>query len=315
VGFLNWLTKTYYFSVLQGTFESLSSAKIPTPHHFPKESGKLKEEGQPMIAIFPKIAECIFDKDVEKLVCMVRSYYGEDQVHSPKLDVLALCTQIGLRIHFLDLEYPGAIVCVDERGGFDSKIFLSRKAMRGQDQNFTLAHLLGHFFLHIQPGIIKGELGRKGFKEFVQPMERYLASRYESDVEEEADQFAAALLMPLGMVNRAGEQVSDRGRIADIFGLPKAVIERRLQLIHGPEQRLSIRAVVKAADPVAPKMTTQAPRPAPSEGVSSEGPNFLDLYRQIQETKASPVSKGQPSGSTGMAKIREIARRLDPSLK
>jgi hypothetical protein len=264
-----------------------------------------------MLAIFPKVAECALDQDVEKLACMVRHYFGADKGYRPQISVLEICASLSLPVYQYDLKYAGALVCKDQAGAFEACLFLGKGLPEGFEREFTTAHMLGHFLLHIQPGIIRGEIKSKGFKEPEAVHHRYIKGAYEGSrealLEKQADEFAASLFMPYGMLNRARLRITDSNKLAEFFGVPRPVLDRRIQA-------LSQSQIARPDETVLVHKNTEV------EHVGSE--NFLQLYQTMEKNPADPAKRSDktnppaalPTGK-GMDRIREIARKLDSGVK
>lgn len=115
----------------------------------------------------------------------------------------------------------------DERieGAFDrssSTIFLSKEDSF-EEKNFTLAHELGHYRLH-------EELDRDVFTMY--QMNDLLERQGKDQREDQADQFAASLLMPKELVEELWPASgNDLDKMVEIFGVPRAVVEFRLELL------------------------------------------------------------------------------------
>lgn len=95
-------------------------------------------------------------------------------------------------------------------------------------QHFTLAHELGHYFLH--PEILKQE---KGFIDsdssldttnILYRLDNAVQNRYET----EANHFAASLLMPSSLVHDAWEVVNDIEECAKLFKVSTIAMTIRL---------------------------------------------------------------------------------------
>lgn len=190
-----------------------------------------------MIAIFPEIVAAAAKGDVERLAVLARKYFGAGDAYAPRLDVQALLVYAGVEVEALPLETPGALVAKDERGAF--KIVAIVGTHRDEaETRFLLAHMLGHVMLDILPVIARGDWQVSGLREVASPLKRYgqggvdqmpgQGAGPEARREELADRFAAALIMPLGMVRRAHEKFQDVAKTAAFFGVPRACLERRL---------------------------------------------------------------------------------------
>jgi len=188
-----------------------------------------------MIAIFPEIATKAASNDVENLAVLVRKYFGGSDTYAPCPDVSALVENVGIKIQRVPFECEGALLARDERGTFEI-IAIVREGTPLETERFLLAHLLGHFLFDVQPLIARGDWTVSGLREVVCPERRYSngfslaeVSAAELKKEERSDDFAAAILMPKGMIMRAMEKIGNIGRVAVFFGVPQACLTRRLQ--------------------------------------------------------------------------------------
>ncbi|MEY4631916.1 MAG: IrrE N-terminal-like domain [Pseudomonadota bacterium] len=184
-----------------------------------------------MIAIFPQLAACAKSRDLEKLAVLVRTQYG---FTVPKLDADALLQATGIDVESLELDCAGNLLVQDEKGQFAIIAVLPQK-LHDEVRRFRLAHLLGHFLLHVQHKIADGTFKGHGFQEVECPYARYvsgkapaLQSREEVDAELAADEFAAALLMPKSLVEAALAKGATPDALASFFGCPVALVQRRL---------------------------------------------------------------------------------------
>jgi hypothetical protein len=134
-------------------------------------------------------------------------------------EVQALVRRIGGRINLLQLpderQLDGGSLAV--RGPGDLDIYLSPYTGRLRD-NFTIAHELGHYFLHTgtPPGTNGGVFGRYG-----------------DDIRErQANRFAAALLMPrTRFLQLADRYANNEVTLASCFNVsPKAAQVRLISL-------------------------------------------------------------------------------------
>lgn len=187
-----------------------------------------------MIAIFPQIAACATQRDVEKLAALVRTQFA---FTSPALDIGALMQAMGIEYESLDLDCCGTLLVRDEKGQF-SVVALIPSGVPGQVARFRLAHLLGHFLLDIQGKIAEGNYSGHGYREIQCPYARYVTgvagdlsngmSPDESAVEDLADDFAAAVLLPESIVQAAVAKGADLPELARFFGCSPQLMNRRL---------------------------------------------------------------------------------------
>lgn len=193
-----------------------------------------------MIAIFPQLAAAASAGEIEQLAILVRRYFGGREVFAPRPNLQALLQAAGLAVSRIDSEEIGALLAKDERGSFAIVAVVGREVSMVSER-FLLAHLLGHYLLDVQPLIARGEWQVSGFREVICPLQRYSAggtdlsdtdatlAQHDARREERADAFAAALLLPRGMVRRAAEKFREVEAVADFFAVSRACMLRRLQ--------------------------------------------------------------------------------------
>lgn len=135
-----------------------------TPYNFPIESG---------------LPKAVVDKFASDLAYHLK--------YEPGADLLPVVEGLGGRISILDVsdfsELPSGSIRIEREGNFEISLAAHTGPMRDR---FTIAHELGHYFLHyLYPN-------KNG-----QHIERLEAARYGSGrVEWEANWFAAGFLMP-----------------------------------------------------------------------------------------------------------------------
>lgn len=95
-------------------------------------------------------------------------------------------------------------------------------------QNFTIAHELGHYFLHAE--IIKTEEALVDSDNSLgNPTLFRLDDAAHSKIETEANNFAASLTMPEQLVRKAWEGLSDVEEVAKIFKVSVSAMSIRLE--------------------------------------------------------------------------------------
>lgn len=298
-----------------------------------------------MIAIFPEIVACVANKDIERLVVLVRKYYAGKASTAPKLDFVNLVEAVGIRLEVGPLE-DDAILCVkDERGMFQVVGFMNESIQARDERSFLLAHLLGHFFLHVQPHIAKGEWNTSGLREILSPAKRYSGELLQNtaeiqgeQMEQEADSFAAALIMPKAMLTKAYNKFKSVQKTADFFGVNERTAQRRLGQLglvedkpvsfgHA-EHRLKNESLSKSSDlkGVTPasrdvlrsdrKSDTRASKPISNAyAKQSYAKNNEPATEAKSPASESPASDPSESKLTGLARIRELAKKIDQSVK
>jgi Zn-dependent peptidase ImmA (M78 family) len=284
-----------------------------------------------MLALFPEIAACAQTGDLEKLSVMVRQYFAGDDAAKPSLDADDLVRNFGIPVQTEFLDFHGAIAVADVKGEIKAT-FLINKSLNHETRQFTLCHLLGHFVLHIQPALTKGEWKSSGFKEEFCPLGRYASteglsgmSAHEFAAEDLADRFAGALLMPAAMVSRAMEKLGDVAKVAQVFGVSAQLVARRLDDLTGKQTDSS---ALRAGARILKNNTANASQQSPATLRSDEVPPS-QLIRDVNQV-VPPTSRviathsyndaahgehrpreREDSELKGMARIRELARKLD----
>jgi len=126
--------------------------------------------------------------------------------------------------NFEDEEISGVILYKEEK--FNILINKSKPKTR---QHFTIAHELGHYFLH--PDIIKSEeviVDGDNFLDGSQILYRLdVAER--NIIETEANNFAASLIMPEELVKKAWNTVRNADECAKIFQVSVLAMSIRLE--------------------------------------------------------------------------------------
>ena len=247
-----------------------------------------------MIAIFPEIAHLSMTGDFEALSVAIRRYFAVGKPTDPKLDLEALVKDFGIRVRFEAADCPAIMVGMDRNGRFEFEMLLS-SSLSPLESKFAMAHLLGHFLFDIQPLLARGEFDKSGWKEDVSPLVRYLSRIVKDDGEQLSDQFAAALMLPQGMVLRAFEKLSDPKQVGDVFGVSGGLVTRRLEDL----ERLSPRT--KAL----PKF---------EESLASPQVNYKKTVEAYPKPQTPANVDQGPRKTQGMDRIRELARKIDKSI-
>lgn len=284
-----------------------------------------------MLALFPEISACAQTGDLERLSVMIRQYFAGDGAVKPGLDADDLVRTFGIPVQTEFLDFHGAIAVADIKGEIKAK-FLVNKSLSHEKRQFILCHLLGHFILHIQPALAKGDWKSSGFKEECCPMSRYACgeglsgmSAHEFAAEDLADRFAAALLMPAAMVSRAMEKLGDPGKVAQVFGVSAQLVARRLDDVSGKHTPVSAHRAGAACVELSARDTSQQNRDAvrpnevpPSQLIRDVNQVVPPTSRAIAAHTYNDAAHGEhqarerdDSELKGMARLRELARKLD----
>ncbi len=294
-----------------------------------------------MIAIFPEIAACSASGDLERLGILVRNYFGSEQKFAPELRMVEVLKNVGIEVQRLPLDSRAALLAKDEKGVFEIIAVLS-EGLSVNEERFTLAHLLGHFLINVQPLIARGDWNVSGYREMCCPMKRYgqgsamtdLSSE-DQEIESIADDFAAATLMPKAMVKRAMEKAQDEEKVAAFFGVPMTVLRRRMQqigvsseandpvnFIDAAQQvgkpvdgKLSIKAQEEAQQLIAPDAIGTVPKSFAAANYSKTNspanPRSKATIVKSEKTDEPSDNPKPPQLIKGMDRIRELARQMD----
>ena len=285
-----------------------------------------------MLALFPEIASAAQSGDLEKLSVLIRTYFAADEATKPRLDAAAVVRHFGLPIGIDSTKYFGAIGVRDVGGNIRASIML-RDQLTAEQKSFLLCHLLGHFVLHVQPVLARGEWKTSGFRENIDPIRRYAFGEGVSGIsaqdyaaEDLADRFAGALLMPAAMFRRAMEKLKDPVKVAAVFGVTKETVERRiddLSTAH-PVEALIRAGARSAGDQAGAGADSKASRGALTEVPPEQlirdvnqpvaaTPRAVAAHSYSDAAQTEPKSRQQSGGDDikGMARLRELARKMD----
>lgn len=186
-----------------------------------------------MLAIFPELHHSAREKNIELLAVQFRRYFGGAEARAPRPNIIAMARRAGLEVDHRTALGRGNLLAKDEHGRFRVVIVL-HPDLEALEERFLVAHLIGHYLLEVQPLVAQGDWQVAGFRDHDSPMQRYeqgggvLVKGDDEARERRADGFAAALLMPLGMVRHAAAKLGTEARVAQAFGVTDAVVRRRL---------------------------------------------------------------------------------------
>lgn len=256
-----------------------------------------------MIAIFPELAGLAMAKDFERLACCVRKYFADEQLHKPVLNVDRISQKVGIRLRNGRADNHAALLIRDEKGQFEVSLIRSGESAGEAIDRALMAHLLGHFFIHGQLYIARNEGSRWGLIEKQFPHERSLSRPSASEslasdnaLDWEADAFAYALLMPLGMVKRAKEKLITDDKVARFFGVPVEFAQARMS-------HLSIE-----------ESTHQTSYTMNSHLQETKMTKVSDKISQGDSERGN-LAKGASNLSKGLQRLRQLARSMDSSVK
>jgi len=181
-----------------------------------------------MFAIFPEILQQAEKGDIEAVACLVRKYFGEQQVFVPNLRVAELCANAEIKIDTNIEKGAARLEAWDSQGQFRIVISIHPDIRSVREQNYILAHMLGHVFLDLQPKMAKGELQRTIFEKKMSPLRALLL---EPESASPQDTFACSLLLPKAMVKKAVTALSSRKDAAAFFNVELPLLEFRMTIL------------------------------------------------------------------------------------
>lgn len=267
-----------------------------------------------MIAIFPKIASCVAARDWEQLSVLVRRYFGGDHVHAVVPDLVSYFQAIDIPLTRAPMNGRAAIAARDVNGRFHLSAWLHPDVRSGsEEERLLLAHLLGHYFLHIQPQIMRGEWKDGGFKEMMSPAVRMVREKVvekslpkEELQDREADAFAATFLMPKAFILRAKEQLRSIEKMAHFFRVPADLMWWRLdQIWEGAQPSDFLQAEIRLVSRERSQSTVQPPQ---NERKGAQMDQTPQNEHTSSETGVTPESL---SRLKGIEKIRQLARQME----
>lgn len=138
---------------------------------------------------------------INKVADLVRDYY---QIRTPIEDMISVVEKIGGRIceeNDFDNSYDGSI----KKSGENSFLIRISRNQNEQRKNFTIAHELGHLFLHMGYRTNEEVWESQGEKEY-----RRFGT---TEQEYQANEFAAALLMPVKEYKEVINELAENNRI------------------------------------------------------------------------------------------------------
>ena len=276
-----------------------------------------------MIAIFPAISSCAASGDMERLSVLIRDYFGGEGKFAPQISVEVVYQNAGIPLAQLSVDGIGALVAKDQSGRFEITAVTNPHGGTYHGR-FLMAHMLGHYFLHVQPFIARGDWLVSGFRESQCAMQRYAEgsrdvslSPFELKREMQADLFAAALLMPKGMVQKAMARLADTAKVAHLFGVSTQAMTTRLEgLAEGtqsPQNFLAAESQLREGRPGSVlKGDTQIAKGA--RAYRDAAPNTGKSQEPAEANALADAGSMAPTAlGRGMDRIRELAKRLDKS--
>ncbi len=294
-----------------------------------------------MIALYPELLNAVDKRNIESLTCLVRRYYGEDQVYSPTIDIELLCYKIGIPITYVDLSGSLSNMYVEDNNGKFSVALTVDARIKNSEKIFLIAHMIGYYYLNFMPLLAQGDLQSEVYRCAELPSRRFQQNAYSMETAKEvkdADTFAAAILLPRGMIKSASSRLKSIDKLSSFFSLPKLTVSRRLELINDVvtdtpeierEQLLSGADKVRTTAPNKSKKTpdslaSKLSRPGNVNGVNmaiasntyNNAPKINSSTPKAAKKRpgAAPVAESAEKPLSGIDRIRQLAKQIDASV-
>lgn len=264
-----------------------------------------------MLAIFPELAELAKKEDLEYLAIRIRQYFGGEIATKPMINMDVVFQGLGIPTNTIELGFPSAIAAKDQDGKFNVCVVFD-VTIHGAQRRFLQAHMLGHFLLEYQTKILNADLQKSGYKETVLPLNRYtsgLGTEYsepgEHFNEHLCDRFAAALLLPKGMLVKVYSALGDSDKVAEIFGVTPSCVEQRL---------LDIKLAKKSGVDREEEIRLRGINLKQETKISSDDVSMLNLPKKvsvIKENKAREFAKSIAEENKLAMKSMDKDERVD----
>lgn len=274
-----------------------------------------------MIAIYPKIIYHSQQKNIETLSCLVREYFGKNNAYAKHLNIKRLLENIGIKfVLSSDSKVLGSVICKDQKGAFNITIEINKQLENSVREKLMIAHLLGHYFLHIMPKIAEGEIcDQMDYRETLIPIlsnysdSNLLKTKSLMKKEQEADFFGASLLLPKRYTILAYEKLNSLNEMASFFDMPEKVLKFRLQ-------SLNIDLMQKNSDNITSsgmeignyKSKRNSKKQPPRKAIEVDSASESSKYKELKD----PISKSENNlTKNALSNIRRLAKKIDSSVK
>lgn len=164
-------------------------------------------------------------EDVERRVQHLLTQ--EDLLFEVPVPLMALYARLGIALYTADLPQPKlAGLILRREGRWSIYVSASQPLTR---QRFTVAHELGHYLLHLQDAEAEHVAG---YKDRLTSLLALREDRVSNPREQEANRFAAALLMPKTLVTACWRNSTGPEDLAQTFRVSRAAMDIRLRELH-----------------------------------------------------------------------------------
>lgn len=146
----------------------------------------------------------------------------ENKVDNAPIDPVTLANRLGIKIHNAQFSDGSLSGMISKRG--ENIMILVNQSDSDTRKRFTIAHELGHHFLHLMEE--DGEFVDDTINLFREKLQEEPRSRDKKEVE--ANKFASALLMPKYLVKKEFSRSPDLEYLAWRFGVSEEAMGYRI---------------------------------------------------------------------------------------
>ena len=157
---------------------------------------------------------------IEKVATDTLRQHG---LHSIPVDPIALANRLGIKVNNAKFSEPSLAALLSKRGS--NVWILLDEAGHPHRKRFSIAHELGHHFLHLQSD---GEMIDRDTNFFRVNGYGSDETAQEGLKEIEANQFAAALLMPERLIRQAWQKRRSISKLARLFQVSEEAMGYRI---------------------------------------------------------------------------------------
>lgn len=144
-------------------------------------------------------------------------------LHSIPVDLIALANRLGIKVNNAKFSEPNLAALLSKRGS--NVWILLDEASHPHRKRFSIAHELGHHFLHLETD---GEMIDRDTNFF--RVNEYASKEITQErlKEIEANQFAAALLMPERLIRQSWQDRPSISKLARLFQVSEETMGYRI---------------------------------------------------------------------------------------
>jgi Zn-dependent peptidase ImmA (M78 family) len=172
-----------------------------------------------VLALAKRAGESVKQDELDKLASETLKRHG---LFTIPIDVVTLANREGIKVHNAKFSEDGVSGLVSRRG--DNITLLVNQSDVPFRKRFTIAHELGHHFLHLMQDGDFVDMDVDLFR--LEPIGHQLSENKRKEVE--ANQFAASILMPSELVIEIYKTTRDISKLAEIFNVSETAMGIRL---------------------------------------------------------------------------------------